>query len=313
MKEGKIMYLLAVCSVLMIAHPMAAEAAAFGDYKQTETAIVENRGGTSASQMMALSDEQFYDTGLEGVIMQGNGMLSYDVEHIGSGAGTMKVSGYATGNYEVVVRIVKSGVVGEAFYQISLDGGESFIGQDVVADFCKIGDAGIDLYFETEKDTVEFIEGDEYHVSIPESFAVIASKLGAANLMIVGHPMEEHDLVITILSSGGPGKSRFTVSSTKGSEIQVTDVMPENGVYRLDNDLTLLFSDSESYEKGLTFTASIVSNDDTIDYTPLYLLIAIAACGGAAGVSVLRSKKEKDSEYRIQRYQWRREEKEYEE
>lgn len=284
------------------------------DYEKIENEIAEKTGDNQNDiQNVTNSDMQLYETGLEGVSMQGTGTLYYAVEHIGTGAGTMEASGYATGDYDVVVKIVKSGVLGEAMFQISLDGGNSFIGQDIVAEASKIGGFGLSLYFNTEQDTVEFVEGDEYHVKVPETFSVITSNVSTANLIVIGHPLEEHDFIVTILSSGGLGKSRFTVESTKGTAINVTDVIPENGTYELEDDMTLIFSDSTAYERGLTYSVTVESNDDTVNYTPLYVLLGIVTTSGAAALSVMGSRKEKDSEYRIRKYQWRKEEKEYEE
>ena len=284
------------------------------DYEKVENEIAEKTGDNrNDMQNVTFSDTQLYETGLEGVSMQGTGTLYYAVEHIGTGAGSMEASGYATGDYDVVVKIVKSGVLGEAVFQISLDGGKSLIGQDVVTDSSRIGDAGLTLYFKTEQDTMEFTEGDEYHVKVPETFSVIASKASTANLIVTGHPLEAHDFIVTILSSGGLGKSRFTVESTKGTEISVTDVIPENGTYELEDGMTLIFSDSTAYERGLTYSVTVESNDDTVNYTPLYVLLGIVTTGGAVALSVMGSRKEKDSEYRIRKYQWRKEEKEYEE
>lgn len=110
----------------------------------------------------------------------------------------MEMSGNATGAYEVVVQIVKTGVIGEAEYQLSLDGGVTYIGQDVVAESCKIGDAGLKLEFSTEQDTMEFIAGDTYSVSIPETFPVVASKASDANVIVMGHPMENHEIVVSV-------------------------------------------------------------------------------------------------------------------
>lgn len=286
------------------------------DYEKTAGEIAEKAENTKIeinTQNVIISDTQLYETGLDGVSMQGTGTLFYEVEHTGTGAESMEVSGYATGDYDVVVKIVKSGVMGEAVFQISLDGGNSYIGQDIVAEASVIGDAGLTLYFKTEQDTMEFVEGDEYHVKVPESFSVVESKASTANLIVTGHPMEEHDFVVTILSSGGLGKSRFTVESTKGTEIRVTDVIPENGTYELEDGMTLIFSDSTAYERGLTYSVTVESNDDTVNYTPLYVLLGVVATGGAAALSVMGSRREKNSDYRIRKYQWRKEEKEYEE
>lgn len=284
------------------------------DYEKIKNEIAEKTGDNQNDmQNVTILDTQLYETGLDGVSMQGSGTLYYAVEHMGTGAGTMEASGYATGVYDVVIKIVKSGVLGEAIFQISLDGGKSFIGQDVVSDSSRIGDAGLTLYFKTEQDTMEFVQGDEYHVDVPETFPVTASKASTANLVVTGHPLEEHDFVVTILSSGGLGKSRFTVESTKGTTINVTDIIPENGTYALCDDMTLVFSDSAAYERGLTYSVTAESNDDTVNYAPFYVLLGLAVTGGAAAFSVMGSRKEKDSEYRIRKYQWLKDEKEYEE
>ena len=283
------------------------------DYDQIQAEIV-NRTAAEASGLegTVLSDEMFYETGLPNVTMQGSGVLYYDVEHRGSGLGVMECVGNATGDYDVVVKIVKSGVIGEAQFQISIDGGNNYIGQDVVADSSKIGDAGLTLYFRTEQDTVEFIEGDAYYLSVPETFPVTASKACGANVIVTGHPMEDHDFTVTILSSGGLGKSRFTVVSTKGKEINITDVLPEDGVYEMEDGLSLVFADSLDYEKGLTYTVTVRSNDDTVNYSPLYVLFGIVVVIGTGLLTVLSGRKEKKGEYYIRRYAWRKDEKDYE-
>lgn len=285
------------------------------DYKKIEGEIAERTEKDQKkkeTQDVVFSDTQLYETGLENVSMLGTGMLYYAVEHTGTGVGTVEASGYATGDYDVVVKIVKSGVIGEAQFQISLDGGASYIGQDVVADSSKIGDAGLTLYFRTEQDTMEFIEGDEYHLSVPETFPLTASKACGANVIVTGHPMEDHDFTVTILSSGGLGKSRFTVVSTKGKEINITDVLPEDGVYEIEDGLSLVFADSLDYEKGLTYTVTVRSNDDTVDYSPLYVLFGIVVVIGTGLLTVLSGRKEKKGEYYIRRYAWRKGEKDYE-
>lgn len=285
------------------------------DYEKIEAEIAGRKGEEKSPAglgAVVLTDEQFYDTGIPGVTMQGAGTLYYTVEHNGNSEGIMEASGYATGAYDILVKIVKRGVVGEAVFQISLDGGKTYVGQDVVADSCKIGDAGITLYFKTERDTMEFVEGDEYWLTVPETFSVITSKAGPANVIVTGHPVEDHDFSITVLSSGGLGKSRFTISSTKGSVINVTDVLPADGIYELEDGIILVFADSTAYEKGMTYSVTIKSNDDTVNYTPLYIVIGVAVSAVAAVISVLAGKKEKESEYRIRSYKWRKDEQAYE-
>lgn len=305
MKVKMVLGLTMMCSMLMGMQPVMVKA-------EGQTNAYTTQTESEPQEEEVFSDNHLFETGLDGVTMQGGSLLYYDVEHKGVGIGTMEVSGYATGDYEVVVKIVKSGVIGEAVFQISLDGGNTYIGQDIVADSSKIGDAGITLYFKTDEDTTEFIEGDEYLVTVPESFQAIPSKVNTANVLVIGHPIEEHDFVVNILSSGGLGSSRFTVNSTKGSKISVTDVIPENGIYELVDDITLIFSDSTAYEKGLNYTVSIKSNDETVDYTMLYVLCGVVVVGVIVALSFLTSKKETDSEYRICKYKWQKEDKNYE-
>lgn len=305
MKIKMILGFVMMCSMLIGVQPLAVRAE-----EQTTAQTVQRE--SEIQEETVFSDTHLFETGLKGVTMQGGSLLCYEVEHKGVGAGTMEVSGYATGDYDVVVKIVKSGVIGEAVFQISLDGGNTYIGQDIVADSSKIGDVGITLYFKTDEDTVEFIEGDEYFVSVPESFQAIPSKVNTANVLVLGHPLEEHDFVVNILSSGGLGFSRFTVNSTKGNKISVTDVIPKDGIYELEDDITLIFSDSTAYEKGLNYTVSIKSNDETVDYTMLYVLCGVVAVGIIVALSFLTSKKETDSEYRICKYKWQKEDADYE-
>lgn len=281
------------------------------DFDRIQEEINQKTGNQELSTVLG-TDEVFYQTGLEGVKMQGTGILYYDVEHIGKGSGVMECSGVSTGDYDLLVKIVKTGVVGEAQYQISLDGGQSFIGQDIVAESCKIGDAGVTLFFHTPVDTEEFLEGEEFHAKLPETHSMIASKAGMANVVVTGHPLKDHDLTVEVLSSGGNGSARFTVTSTKGSTIQVTDVIPKDGIYQLEDDVKLIFSKSESYEKGMTFTATIKSNDETVNYFPLYVLLGGVAVIGAVGVAMLAGKKESNSQYQIRRYEGIRDEKDYE-
>ncbi len=106
----------------------------------------------------AVSDMVVYETGMEDVVIRGTGELFYAVEHEGNGKGTMAVTGNAAGAYDVVVKIVKGGVLGEAQFQISLDGGQSFVGQDTVSESSMIGGAGITLQFATRQDTDEFVQ-----------------------------------------------------------------------------------------------------------------------------------------------------------
>lgn len=317
-------------------HYEVAEASVYEDYKQqypfeilekeltldanvnqTVTCEMNTEKGEKAAVQGA--DEQNADvaeissflTGLESVTMKEDGTLYYAISHKGSGSGIMEASGFATGSYDVVVRIIKTGVVQEAEYEISLDGGKNYIGKDVVAETCHIAEAGLTLYFKTDEDSEEFIEGDEYRFHVPETFSVTANRNGEANLIVSGHPLKDHEYQVHILSSGGPGKTRFTVEDSNGTGI--TDVIPENGQYEWEDGLTLSFSSSSTFEKGMEYVITVKSNDKKNSYLPLYILIAVGITGCLTAGAILGGRKEKESGYLLQCYRWRKDEKAYEE
>lgn len=259
--------------------------------------------GEDSGSEVVLSDAQYYETGLPGVTMQGTGLLYYEVVRQGSGQGIMEISGNATGHYQVVVNIVKPGVIGEAEYCISLDGGVSFIGRDVVADKCRIADAGLTLYFSTEQDNMEFALGDTYTVEIPETFTVTASRYGRANIVAAGEPMVDHEITVEILSSGGPGNAKFSVAMDQS---KVADVIPADGIYALEDDMQLIFSASEGYERGQVFSVSVKSNYRKTNYIPLIILATVLAFAGIWGYITLLNKREKPDDYRLHFYTGRK-------
>ena len=246
------------------------------------------------------SEDVFYGTGIPGITIDGTGEMRYQVSHQGAGLGKMEVSGNAAGEYEMVVEIIKPGVVGEAVFTLSLDGGKTVIGQDVVADSCRVGSAGIVLHFSVEQDNMEFLAGDVYRVSLPETFPVAASRVRDANVVVTGHPVGDYELLVTVLSSGGLGESKFAVY--QGEQRMAADVIPADGVYGLWDGLQLVFSDAV-YEKGLSFTVSVKSNDTTVNYTPLYLLAGAVVAAGVCFISILAGRREKPGDYKLQVYE----------
>lgn len=277
-----------VAGALMLSLPMAA------------AAQIMVAGVTEDSGMEAV----FYETGISGVSMDGTGELYYPVVHQGTGKGRMEVSGNATGDYGLVVEIIRPGVVGEAVFSLSLDGGKTFIGQDVVAEHCRIGGAGIVLHFSVERDNDEFAAGEVYSASLPETFPVAASRVGDANVVVAGHPMEDHEFVVTVLSSGGMGEAKFSVS--QGEQRMAADVIPEDGVYVLEDGLRLVFSD-DVYEKGLVCHVTVKSNDTTVNYMPLYILAGAVVAAGGSVLLVLAGRREKPGDYRLHCYEGKKE------
>lgn len=267
------------------------------DYEKIEEETNKKRG------ILKNTRNQRYPTGIKQIHITESGEIHYDVTHNGTGKGNLDLSGFGKADCNLVIKIVKSGVIGEARFAVSIDGGETYFAEDIVADTCKIGNLGIELSFTSEEDTAQFVMGDTFSASIHECYQVITSgSMSKVNLMVTGHPMENHDLIVTILSSGGCGKSTFTVSMDNGKTVSYTDQIPKNGIYQLEDDLTLIFSDTDGYQKDLNFISRIKSNDETINYKPFIVLIIICITVVLALFVLLLRKMEKKSTYHINKW-----------
>ena len=270
------------------------------DYDKIAKTIVDVEGEKSDKEEVVSEDK--YPTLLEGVMMSGIGELYYPVEPSGSGIGEMMVSGNAKGDYDLLVTITKAGVIGEARFSLSLDGGESTVGEDVTAEKFLLKDFGLTLYFSTKHDSDELQEGDAFRAAIPENFAVDTARYDDANIMVIGHPEKDHNIEINILSSGGRGEAKFTVSMDGGNTVAYTDTIPYDGIFGIEDDLAIAFSDSDGFEKGRTYASEVKSNAEAVSMVPVYILIGVLIVAILFGYGYLLSKKEKMTDYRLQKW-----------
>ena len=272
------------------------------DYDAIAAIISAEAESEEESVLSDAVQENRYDTALDGVQISSIGELFYPVESEGSGIGTMAVSGNAKGDYDLVVQIIKSGVIGEARFSLSLDGGESLIGDDVTAERFELRDYGLVLNFATENDVDELQEGDIFRAKIPETFSVTAAKYGEANVILAGSPEKDYDVLVTILSSGGRGEAKFTISLDAGNTSFATDTIPENGIYELPDGMKLCFSASDGYSKGSEYSAEVRSNMHNVSMIPLYVLAAVVFAVGLGLYAYLLSKREKAADYVIHKW-----------
>ena len=288
------------------------------DYDAIQTIIAAKELGESGGEKTeavpekAPEEEVRFATAIGGVGISAGGDLYYPVEASGSGIGEMQISGNAKGDYDVRIEIIKTGVIGEARFSLSLDGGRTIVGDDVTAERFTLKDYGLVLAFHTDKDSDELQKGDVFTAKIPETFFITTSRYGETNVLLAGSPEEDHDLVVTILSSGGRGNAKFTVSLDAGNTTFATDTIPVDGIYELTDGMKLCFSDSDEYVRGTEYTAEVRSNVETVSMIPLYVLMGVVIAAGFSGYVLLLTKRERPADYKIRKWRDRQEPEAYE-
>ena len=251
-----------------------------------------------------------YKTNIDGVTISADGVLYYDTVS-NSDVCTAQVYGNATGTYDLYFEVIKAGVIGEAEFNVSLDGGKTFIGTDISANDYSFASRGLHITFTTEKDTDELQVGDTFTASVPETFAVTTSHFTQEpNLIITGHPEGDYQVLVSILSTGERGVAKYSLSFDNGVTTEVIDTIPEDGVVA-HGELIFHFADAE-FAKGITFTSSIKTNIDEVSYVSLYIMGGVVAALAMAGYVWLTMQKEKPIDYRIRTWNDRQDASKYE-
>lgn len=271
--------------------------------EENQERLDESTNGTENETAQEPEEEiLLYPSGVEGILVADNGTTYYEVTHNGITKTNCIVTGNAISDADVVVRVSKAGVIGEAVIELSKDGGVTYDASAVISDTLFIGTLGVTVSFQMEDDTQKFVVGDTFSFKVRENFRVIYNQaLSNGFVTIFGHPIDDHKLLIRMLSSGGRGESRFVVSYDSGNTIALQDIVPENGKFTISDNMTLIFSD-HAFAKGLEYTADIISNDNTLNLIPVYILVFGLAGLVVAGYVYLKMQEDKRRDYRIIAY-----------
>ena len=264
--------------------------------KSTDTLIKSD-----TSQTVSEKENAGFETPM-GFSLGDEGQLIYPVSWDGEGDGaevSMEAEGNAHGEYDVVVSVTKGGVLGEARAAISIDGGSSWVGETVLKEDVSIRGLGVELHFIAAEDSDELVEGERYAFRAPESFVCISDHPDEARMAVYGHPEEKARPVVTILSSGRRGESKFSLALQEGMEPMAVEVVPEEGVFRY-GELTYYFSDS-FFQKGFTFRATVVPNEEKVKAGPFIIIGIILFGAAAAGFLVLWARREREDAYVVRR------------
>lgn len=245
---------------------------------------------------MDVPGDKLFKTNYKGISINTSGTLYYDTKS-NSETCTANVYGNATGTYKLFIEITKGGVVGEAEFKLSLDGGNSFIGTDITSDEYDLLGYGLKISFTTKQDTDELKTGDTFEAFTPETFAVVASDSSNTNLVIAGHPKEKYQVLVNILSTGKRGVAKYSLSLDNGNSLAKIDTIPKNGVLKFGS-LTYYFSDGE-FTKDTTFTSEVKPNEEEVSYIPVIILSGGVCALFIAACIWLSLQKEKAVDYKI--------------
>jgi len=234
------------------------------NYDEIQATIDANKGEETAVT------KEYGKTGLDGVTIDSTGKLFYETS-ADSDKGSLEVYGNAISDYDVYVKIIDAGVVGEARFQLSLDGGKTFIGDDTTSDEFDLGSYGIKMRFKTDVDTDELEVGDTFICHVPATSFVSQMNPFESNVVVAGVPENDYQMMIDILSSEGLGKAKFSLSLDNGMTQIVTDIIPGNGVYKI-NELTLYFYTADIFTKGDQYLSSVECHIEKSSYTGMIIL-----------------------------------------
>lgn len=241
---------------------------------------------------------EFSQTGLKGVTIDSTGKLFYETTN-NSEKGTLEIYGNAIADYDVYVEIIEAGVVGEAKFKLSLDGGTTFIGDDTTSDEFDLGSYGIKMRFKTGIDTDELQVGDTFTCKIPATSYVSQLNPLESNVVIVGTPLNDYQMMLDILSSEGLGKAKFSLSFDNGNTAFVTDTIPESGIYKV-NELTLYFYTADSFTKGDQYISNIECHYEKDSHVGVIILVAVITSLFIGFLVFLLMHTEKKTDYIIQ-------------
>lgn len=250
-----------------------------------------------------------FPTNMDGVTIGADGTLYYETVSNSKNC-VAQVYGNATGTYDLYFEVIKPGVLGEAEFNISLDGGKTFIGTDISANDYSFASRGLYITFTTENDTDELEVGDTFTASVPETFAVSSSYYTQKpNIIVSGHPENDYLVMVTILSTGNRGVAKYSLSLDNGVSTEYIDTIPEDGVVTY-GELTYYFSDA-TFSKGVTYSSKVESNITEVSFLPLYIMCGILGVVCIGVYIWLSLQREKPINYRIRVWEDRQDAEKY--
>ena len=180
----------------------------------------------------------------------------YEVTHTGSGISKLGITGEADGEYNLLIKITKSGGLKEGYFQCSTDKGKTW-GEErqiPLSGIYILGSTGLAMEFYSVDD-MGFLVGDTYHCYIPDPTKkiVIKQEIGS-NVNITVESASEEVRAFDVLENA---EATIRIKIIKEGTIGTA-------VWRLSTDGGLTWGEEEYAKEELVFSFEKNANSQSL-------------------------------------------------
>lgn len=165
-------------------------------------------------------------TPLPGVTLSNPATDYTDVVHVGSGTGTLDLTGSPVGSHQVIVRIDSTGAAGVAEWSYSLDG-SPFVSESNATSVTNLGGTGINIdLVDGMTGTTSFVDGDTYLFNTPGSWITTQGSDAEVNIALALRCQDRWSSLSNIQTEGYYELITRSVP-TVGSQVTQVIVLPD--------------------------------------------------------------------------------------
>lgn len=224
------------------------------------------------------------------------------------------VSGISKGDYDIIIKFVKTGEVNDAEFVYSMDGGETWSTNELLKGSFMPNKCGLTFEFPTDDVTGQsatwtaiYKEGETVEFSVKKEFDVNAetSKGGIINAYLNEKCYTDAKVVVKITKSGDKNEAMFDYSLDEGVTFTGEDIPMDQDYLMTEIPVVLQFTDvSGTYVVNDTFSFDVKGDPVEKDTTYLlYILAGIVGTIAAGGYMWLLTLRDKDSDFVLNEYE----------
>lgn len=224
------------------------------------------------------------------------------------------VNGIAKGDYDIIIKFVKTGEVNDAEFIYSMDGGETWSTNELLKGSFMPNKCGLTFEFPTDDVTGQsstwtaiYKEGETIEFSVKKEFDINAetSKGGIINAYLNDRCYTDAKVVVKITKSGEKGEATFDYSLDEGVTFTGENIPMDQDYLMSEIPVVLQFTDlAGAYVVNDTFSFEVKGEPVEKDTTYLlYILAGIVGALAAGGYMWLLTLRDKDSDYVLNEYE----------